>query len=135
MVKIEFEFEFGHCNGSMNLDIYLGSTRLLELSNVVETIRVEHIFVPWPSTITINLSNKDMARDTEQDINGKIVADKYVKLLRMLVNGVELNPQALYSVCGEIYWGQPGTVAIEFSEANPMRWNLALNNVLYFREV
>jgi hypothetical protein len=135
LVNVSFDFEFGHCNGAMNVDIYQGNNTLLSLHNVLETHRTEHILVNWPSTIIIRLSGKNMEHDTIVDNDNNIVADKHVKLLGLTVNGFKLIPQALYSVCGEVYWGHPGERTMEFTESNPMRWNLALNNVLYFREV
>jgi hypothetical protein len=133
-VKVSFDFEFGHCNGAMNVDICQGNNTLLSLHNVLETHRTEHILVNWPSTIIIKLSGKNMETDTIVD-NNSIVADKYVKLNSLTVNGFALIPQAMYAVCGEVHWGYPGDIVIAFTEDNPMRWNLRLNNVLFFREV
>ena len=144
MTQIELEFELGVCNGTMHIEIYCNDQLLSSCYGSDTAVWKTNFAVEWPTTITIRLSNKDMRRDTQIDQQGNIVADKYVKLLHMSVNGFALTEQARYRICNyqadgqekvnDIYWGFPGQVQVEFDQSNPLRWHLALNNVLFFRE-
>jgi len=143
MTQVKLEFELGVCNGTMHIDIY-EQERLLASNKNIDTSWKTNFIVTWPSKLTIKLSNKDMQRDTQIDSNGNIVANKYVKLIYMDVNGFALSEPSMYNICqyspngaeqiNEIFWGFPGEVNIHFNQPNPMRWNLELNNVLFFRE-
>jgi hypothetical protein len=144
MTQIELEFELGMCNGTMHIEIYCNDQLLSSCYGSDTATWKTNFTVTWPATVTIKLSNKDMRRDTQIDQQGNIVADKYVKLSHMSVNGFALTEQARYKICNyqvaghepvnDIFWGFPGQVHIDFNQTNPLRWQLALNNVLFFRE-
>jgi hypothetical protein len=142
-VTVTMGFEIGLCNGSMHIDIADQSSNILSLNNLTETTHSITFNTEWPNRLTLTLSNKDMRRDTQIDKEGNIVADKYVKLIYMSVNGFKLSQSALYKICqyvisgqeatNEVYWGFQGKVIIDFDKPTPTRWNFHLNNVLFFR--
>ena len=142
-VTVIMGFEIGHCNGSMHINIADKSSHILTMSNLTENTHSVTFDVSWPNRLTLTLSNKDMRRDTQIDKQGNIIADKYVKLVYMSVNGFKLSESALYKICqytvpgqeitNEVYWGFQGNVIIDFDQPTPTRWNLCLNNVLFFR--
>jgi hypothetical protein len=142
MTTVKLQLEVGRCNGSMTVDIVDQDHMILYHWDLPEHYEVT-FNTAWPNSIKIQLSNKQMGRDTEIDAQGNIVANKYVKLRKLTVAGLDVNPGVLYSICqytpqgestrGEIFWDRPGTVLITFDHATPMRWNLANNNLIEFR--
>ena len=144
-VNVKFEFELGICNGTMDIAIVADGKPLTVLKEINDSRCHAEIQIPWPCRVELELSNKNVDFDTEEDEHGNIVAHKYVKLNHVEVNGFALIEQAMYNICryrpdgqdeiNEIFWSFPGKVTIDFDKDNPTRWNLWLNNVLYFREI
>lgn len=141
MTAVELQFEIGRCNGSMSMCIADQDHMILYHWDLPETYTVK-FKTNWPNQIKIVLDQKDMRQDTKIDELGNIVANKYVKLTAMSVGGLNVDTAVLYNICcyqtadqtaNEIFWDQPGTVLITLDHATPMRWNLANNNLLNFR--
>lgn len=142
MTTVKLQLEVGRCNGSMTVDIADQDHMILYHWDLPEQYEIT-CNVAWPNSIKIQLSNKDMRRDTKIDSQNNIVANKYVKLRRLTVAGLDVNPAVLYNICqytpnneqtrGEIFWDRPGSVLITLDHATPMRWNLANNNLIEFR--
>jgi hypothetical protein len=142
MTQIEMQLEVGRCNGSMSVEIADQDHMILYHWDLPDTYTVR-FRTQWPNQVRIVLDNKNMSRDTAMDAQGNIVANKYVKLKSMSVGGLNISNSVLYRVCkysphnsktvNEIFWDQPGTVLITLDQATPMRWNLANNNLLNFR--
>ena len=131
--EITMEFEFGHYNGTMNMDVYAGDELLARYQdhNIKTCTLQKNILMPC--TLRFSLSNKDKF-DTEvyQD---KIVADKYVKLTKMLLGRIPVATHILIKICqindqfANNYWGQNGTVTIDLNVKDFIQWHLSNKNV------
>jgi hypothetical protein len=103
----------------------------------------EHIFI-WespfslPGTVDIKVSNKN-PNDTQLDQQGNIVADKYIKLLDIVVDGLACAPYYVNRIKfvtnegKEIitnYWGFNGTARLNFIEENSFYWSIHTQNAI-----
>lgn len=136
-INLKFFLEFGRCNGSMSLNISDNDHQLGFLENV-NGIKEFNYEISLPNKINLHLSNKNTKTDTKIDLQGGIIADKYVKLISMSLGGIPINSMNLFKICrytvnGQIdfntYWGFNGLVEIEFNEINFLKWHLKSNNL------
>ena len=107
--------------------------RYEQLSDGIFNWRTEFTF---PSTLQIKLDGKQPF-DTQLDDNGKIVADKYIKLLDIVVDRLScakyyVNKTMLITDQGKQiasdYWGFNGSVELDFPQQNSFFWSVSTQN-------
>lgn len=140
---INFDLEFGRCNGVMDVDIYSNDHLILSLENHQHTSSNFSIAVEFPTVLKFMLSGKNLNVDTKIDANtGKIIEDKFVIIKNMTVGRIPINPAILFKICKyhkndsneivyDTYWGFNGQVDIHFNETDFIKWHLANNNLFY----
>lgn len=129
--RITLEFDVGTIDGaSMAMRLTCGDqeTELKDLPSGPYTHTMDVLF---PSTLKIDLSGKG-PNDTQVDAQGCITGDKFIKLVRLLVDGHPTDPNwacrflTLQPVDREPvitnYWGFNGQVKIEFDRTNAFVW-------------
>lgn len=141
MTPVTLEFEIGRCNGSMTMEIISKNNRWVFADIVNDRLTVD-ISIHWPDVLQVNLTGKDLTKDTQVDRDGNIVANKYVRLTGVKVLNMDLIEPAIYRICefypqdgeskSDIFWDRDGYVKLSFDQKNPMRWNLGINNILRF---
>jgi hypothetical protein len=143
MIPTRFEFEVGHCNGTMSVDILHKNGRLF-YADFTDDIFIVDVDIDWPDTLRMYLSGKNLSKDTKIDQSGNILSNKYIKLRAVRVLNMDLTEAAMYRICNffpqdgqeiseEIFWDRNGYAEIKFNQKNPMRWNFYINNILNFR--
>ena len=138
-VNISIEFEMGYCNGNMHCRVLNNAKEIFDIKNIKDEILKLDFTTDWPTTLQFELTNKDQNKDTIVDENGNILYNKYMRLKNFAVNNLPLIQPNLYKIAlfagkNETFWDKNETATIELSEANPTRWLLSLNNVIYLRE-
>lgn len=129
---LELEFKIGHCNGTMGMEIFANNTMVSSYS-VFDTDRfVFKHRINWPTTLKIVLSNKNLLHDTTVDSDGKIIADKYIQLTRIMVDRIETTVRHINSIVLNTndnkittnYWGYNGYVELNLTQENSFMWHL-----------
>lgn len=142
-VRIELELEVGRCNGSMTVTISDSKTIIATMADLPQgTIEIP-LEIDWPDVLHLQVSGKDQDNDTENDEFGNITANKFVRLVGIRINGMDLIERCLYDICTwttddhhssqETFWDSNGTAQIKFVYQDPLRFLIDLDNVLYFR--
>jgi hypothetical protein len=134
---VELKFKVAQLNGkSMSMEFFMDDQTLDRYEQLDNGIFVWSCKLDFPSTIGIKLTNKH-PHDTELDNNGNIIADKYIKLLDIVVDrlpcaGYYVNKVMLTTDQGkEIisnYWGFNGFVKLDFTQANSFLWSVSTQN-------
>lgn len=144
MTKVKFELllEMGRCRGEC-MDIAVSSDIKFERRVISDDLVHYQFELEWPAVIELELSGKNLQTDTVVDVDGNIIANKYIKMIEASINGFRFNERVLYQSClfspvgsvakNEIYWDRNGLVKFEFDSDSPASWNLYNDNVLYFR--
>jgi len=135
--KLDIELEFGIYNGTMSVDIYNNNTLVNEFTNVTEHVLQRSYNIVLPSTITFKLTGKTKY-DTKV-IDGKIIADKFVKLNRLVLGNIPVSTHVLFNICnyqpydGQLikntFWGFNGVVTIELLESSFIKWHFKNQNL------
>lgn len=129
--EILLEFAIGSYNGTMRLEIFVDDN-LIEVHDHFLSDRFStNLKMSLPGTLRLVLSNKNEL-DTEVDNTGKITADKFVQLTRVLVDRVEpaidfYQSLVLHTKTQEIrsnYWGFNGYVELKFDQNDSFVWHL-----------
>ena len=129
--QILMEFNIGSYNGTMRLEIFVNDN-LIEVHDQFLSDRfTTNLQISWPSTLRLVLSNKNKM-DTQVDNTGKITADKFVQLKRILVDRIEpandfYQSLVLHTKRQQIrsnYWGFNGWVELNFDQNNSFVWHL-----------
>lgn len=129
--QILMEFDIGSYNGTMRLEIFVNDN-LIEVHDQFLSDRfTTNLQISWPSTLRLVLSNKNKM-DTQVDNTGKITADKFVQLKRILVDRIEpaddfYQSLVLHTKRQQIrsnYWGFNGWVELNFDQSNSFMWHL-----------
>lgn len=142
-VIVDLQLECGRCNGSMQISISDSHDVLVTMDDLPLGIVDIPLVIDWPNTLNVQVSGKDNNTDTENDEHGNIIANKFVRLVGVRVNGIDIIERCLYDICTwrleghdsrqETFWDQNGQAQIRFDHDNPLRFMIHLNNVLYFR--
>ncbi len=127
-INLMLVFEYGTYNGKMSMLIN-GKRHDQPTVNLDLTL---------PTKLIIELSNKNYNLDTQVDSQGKILADKYIKLLEMKLGNMPIEPVNLFKICNyetdkgmkfyDTYWGFNGTITIDFNQKSFIKYLLLLNN-------
>lgn len=128
-----------HCyNGSMKIDIQDDTIPIYTGQDLAPgPLRID-CMINWPTKINIFTSGKEN-NDTSLDINGHVLQDKAIEVVRVLVNNFPIQRQltdkiflcrrtGTDQVTNENWWGFNGHISIEFDQASPMRYMLSLQN-------
>lgn len=101
--------------------------------NLVDGEFVYETVINFPADFKILIDGKGPF-DTQVDTDGKIVKDKYIKILNIEVDGLACRPHyvhqniTLHTADDQkivtSYWGFNGTVTLDFSESNSFFWAL-----------
>lgn len=135
--KLLFTLEFGSVNdNTMQLEfLYNGQQCIMDPGRDVTITHVMDIC--FPAEITLTVSGKNMMTDTLLDEAGRIVRDKYIKLVAIEIDNIAL-PTAWMEKKIELirpgqdpvisnYFGHNGTCSIRFSKANAFLQILSIN--------
>jgi hypothetical protein len=130
--EIELEFAIGHCNGTMSMEIFVNDLLATSYASFdCDHVTFKHT-VPWPCTIKITVSGKDLSRDTRIDDAGNILADKYIELKKVTVDRCEAGLQFMQSiqlvtndtVLNKVYWGFNGCVYLNLDHSDSFMWHM-----------
>jgi hypothetical protein len=141
--SIDFEFNFGIHNGSMNLSLYSNEKCLIEYKNVDRSSQHFSTTVTWPTQLKLYLSNKHSS-DTKVNEHGEIVADKYIQLVAMKIGRIPVSVPTLFKICRyhrdqfdddviDTFWGFNGIVTIDLDHRDFVCWHLKNNNIFETR--
>lgn len=127
-VTLEFEISHVH-NKSMSMSI--GTPQGTEYFDQIVERRFKHtVDIEFPTTITIVVSGKGM-NDTVIDSDGNIIDDMYIKLNKVLVDGIPCSANYVYDLINctndgatvqTNYWGMNGTIKLDFLYKNVVFW-------------
>ena len=120
--------EYGTYNGQLDLTI----------NNVKVTSNTVNLKLVLPTQIIINVAGKDYNCDTLVDPLGKILDDKYVKLVGLHIGGIPVEEVNLFKILqyqtdtgrsmNDPYWGFNGTITVDLDQENFIKYLLLLNN-------
>ena len=136
MVDLEARFDIGLYNGSMTLTIIVNDEIVHDVRKFTETQHQFRTQIDLPAKIKFIVGNKNMNADTLVDNQGQVLKDKFVKLSRLWLGRVEVQPFMLKKhvffnnngvIEQELYWGRPGHAEINFDNSSVVEWHL-LNN-------
>ena len=125
-------------NGSLTVKIKDQNQVVYIGEDLPEGQWVAEFKIDWPTTVYIQLSNKQL-NDTQLDQNGLIIQDKVIEVTDVLINNFPIHQDLVDKifVCrregstvdtNENWWAWNGTVQINFNHASPMRYLLSLQN-------
>lgn len=127
---LKLTFEIGHLNG---LSMSLRFNNDQQYDQFDDKIFYYTTSIHFPTTIVIDVFNKG-PQDTVVDQTGNIIADKYIKLIGIELDGVSadnyyLNEKIVLvksnnEIVNSSYWGFNGTVTLNFNETNSFYWIL-----------
>lgn len=119
---------------------YCNQNHLLDFVPDKAGLSVVNLSIIMPAEIKIELSGKNMQTDTKVDADGRIVQDKYIKIVGMSLGRHPIPEHKIYEMCRFIstnddevlgnFFGRPGVVYIVFDQPDPVRWHLARNSYL-----
>jgi len=131
-----FNLEIGLFHGdSMTLDVVLNHDTILSFSKFDQELQQIRILVNLPTKIDFILENRH-TNDTEIDIDGKILQDKYVHFKNMHIFNTNIeswkmgNDIILYHdnhgniITPSYFWNRNGKASIEINESDPLLWLL-----------
>lgn len=132
--KLHLEFDIGFCRGkSMGMRILVNGVLVDQATVFTTTVYVLDLDVSMPLKVVFQLYNKDLNKDTIVSADGVILEDKFVRLSRAVLGGVEIPEHVLIQTfdCDfardqqkRIYWGEPGTVTMSIADENIVSWHL-----------
>ncbi len=128
--KLECEFTFGHCNGTMCLEVFDGDKLLKKYQNdslETETLVAE---ISLPTQLKFVVSGKNYNTDTKVDEQGNITADKCVILKNLKLGNIPIGVGLLYSMLSskDVYFGRNDTITVDFDEDDFILWHLKNQN-------
>lgn len=130
--NLKFNFTAGFVNGKgMNLSV---NQKIISVS---ETFIVD-IDVDLPTTIEFKLSGKNPGDTIVKD--GKIVADKFITLEEIIIDGFKIIPYQLpekyliltgnRQTISTNYWGMNGTAKLVIDQDDPALWLLECPGII-----
>lgn len=104
--------------------------QVTEFTDPVHTLTLD---VTVPLEVVFRVYGKDLNNDTMVSADGTIVEDKFVRLSRAVLGGIEIPEHVLIQTLNcdftrdkqkRIYWGEPGTVTLSIADDNIVSWHL-----------
>ena len=132
LAQVTFKFEIGHYNGSMSLKAVVKNQCLFDLAEFDSDNFEFTTCQEWPFKIDFIVGNKQPL-DTLLDDQGKICADKFIKLSGLIVDRVPIHELLLRDLCTlttdsnqlkQNYWGFNGIASICFEHSDTLSWHL-----------
>lgn len=133
---VDLDFELGFVQGrTMDMEVHVNGYQVYSGTNIYQKqLRLE-FSMALPGLIEIKLSGKNEF-DTEIDDRGNIVADKYIKLRRLIVDKMPVKTWLLENKLVVIetdnnifkttnYFGYNGTAIINIKQDNSLDFHLA----------
>jgi hypothetical protein len=125
-------------NGSLTVKIKDQDRVVYTGEDLPEGPWIAEFNIDWPTTIYIQLSNKQRD-DTQLDQNGLIIQDKVIEVTDVLINNFPIHQDLVDKIficqregsasdTNENWWAWNGTVKIIFDHTSPMRYLLSLQN-------
>jgi len=132
MTEIELYFKIGNYNGTMRMTIFINDVLIEDYKKFDSEHVVFKHNIPWPSTMKILLTGKNLSCDTKVDPDGKILADKFIELKKILVDRCEATVQYTKSIhlntkdqsINSVYWGFNGSVTLIFDQDDSFIWHM-----------
>jgi hypothetical protein len=139
---ITFDFTIGHYNGSMGMRILANEQEIDYNESFEKDSYSFSTSVSWPSIITIEVFGKNQNCDTQVDDQGNILADKFIRLDKLVVDrmDVPLNKNKIMLDTGTektpvVYWGFNGRIIIELDGPDSFLWHLKQRSVDHIDEI
>ena len=138
LTHITFKFTIGQYFGSMGMVILVNNKEILHQDFFDSDVFEISTEMSWPGDIVIKVYSKG-PKDTEVR-DGKITADKYIRLDELIVDKVPVDQDILRELVTldtsekllkELYWGFNGTVTLNFEEADSFIWFLTKKSKKY----
>ena len=128
--RLDCEFVFGKCNGSMNLEVYSNDKLISQYINPIEEKILLTTQIDLPTRLKFVTSGKNHNTDTVVDQNGNIIADKYVILQVFKLGLIVVNSNLLFSICSNnnTFWGFNEEITIDIDEKDFIKWHLKKQN-------
>jgi hypothetical protein len=137
--KVDFKVTLtvGECNGFMNSRWFADDTCMAEITPSQSGDLDVEFCISLPSTIRIELSNKNLETDTVLGEDGTITHDKFMMIKNMwlgrrpIPDSIFMNMCNLKTIdtnCKTAYFGFPGVVTICFDEKDPIVWHFKHNH-------
>jgi hypothetical protein len=140
MTLVEFDFEIGHYNGTMSLDILANGQQVLHKDSFDADRFSFATQVKWPCHLELCINGKTQALDTHIDADGCVVQDKYIKLLELkidrmpvLLHNIQL--RTADQILTNVYFGFNGTVTIDLAGQDSFMWHLHQKSSVSNKEV
>ena len=80
MTPVKFNFEIGHYNGTMSLDIVANGRNILHKESFESDRYSFTTEIEWPCLLELKVGGKNQNQDTLIDESGQVIKDKYIKL-------------------------------------------------------
>lgn len=131
--QIIFDFTVGHCNGTMSMVVSTSDGARHEFGSFDNDRCLHELSIRLPNQVILEFQGKG-AMDTEVDSQGKIIADKFMRLDKLTVDKIVLDADQLYHILeletptGKIkgnYFGFNGRVVLDFDTNDSFAWLLA----------
>jgi hypothetical protein len=136
-VDFKVTLAVGECNGFMNSCWFVDDKCVAKIMpSQAGDVDVE-FSISLPSSIRIELSNKNLNTDTVVDSNGTIVQDKFIMIKNMWLARRQIPAAVFMNMCDlksdtervkTAYFGFPGVVTICFDEKDPIIWHFKHNH-------
>lgn len=126
--KLTLGLEFGSIrNQTMSVEVLNDNSRFF-YNPGIDTKIVCNLDIVLPTIVTLNIIGKNMSTDTIVDPSGKIIKDKYVKIISMQLEGISVPKEFLekhiqiltdnQTTYYSNYIGFNGRAILEFTEQN-----------------
>jgi hypothetical protein len=138
-IELELELEFFNYNGSMSVVVNDNAGVIASFADMNPGPVVVKHQIQLPNCLQFVVSNKNYNTDTQVDVDGKILSDKYVKINKLVLGKVPINPEKFYKICmfqtdrnntvmHDPQWHFNGTITIDLFEDNFIKYLLLINN-------
>ncbi len=130
---VTLDFEVSHVR-DRSMSLTIETDQGIEHFDQLSQGRFQHtVPIQFPTKFNIVVNGKG-ANDTLVDADGNITADMYIKLNRVLVDGIPCSTNYVhelinYTADGRAvqtnYWGFNGTISLDFSHRNAVFWAMS----------
>lgn len=144
LADLVMEFEFGHCNGAMDMSIHDRDGLLLQ-----DIKQHDHgnyrlsTKISLPTQLIIQLSNKNYRTDTKVDKHNSIINNKFIQLKSLSLGNLSFPQSTLIQLCSyktdiddlvrfDSFWDRNGTVSMDFFDKDFVEFHLHYHNIIKF---
>ena len=140
MTRVDVNISCGIYNGSMSTKFYANKKLLAKIDKFYNPQTWLTFQLSLPTTLHVFVDGKDNNIDTKVDINGNIIADKFIKITNLLIGHKPVSTDALHKICklqttdGQTmytnYVGFNGVLSMNFEYSNSLLAHLNINKML-----